>query len=240
MYDNIKYNKEFAKEFTKESYKKDRDKHIINNIPLAVNIANRFKVYDNPYYDKEDLIQYSVLGLIKSIDKFDFDSGYQLATYATVCCQGEILRFIRDSNSVKVPRSILDLNTKLNRYIREGYSDEEIKKMMGVDYEDLLIARSAMSSLSLDNPIRVEHSGDGLSLYEIISNGESLEDEVCLSESLKSAFKVLTEKERRVIELTYFENKTQREIGFILGTTQVQVSRILKKSLLKLRKEMKD
>ena len=239
MYE-IKYNKELSNSFNEETRKNNREEHIINNIPLALRVANKFYVKDNGFFDIEDIIQLSVLGIIHSIDNFNFNYGVKFSTYAVFTCQGKILAFKRDNNKIRIPRSLLELSNKLNRLTSQGYNDDEIKNILGIDYEQALLTNNALNIYNLDMPISSAKNSEKTSLYDIISDNKNLEEESCTNIDLKNALSKLTDREKDIINLLYFEDKTQMEIAHIIGISQAQVSRIIKKSLRKLRELMEE
>lgn len=223
----------------KEEIIEERDKYIFNHIALAAKIANKLHIEDNGYFDKEDLIQISIMGLIKAVDKYDSETGNQISTLAYPVCRGEILRFMRDSNIVKLPRNIAEISSKVYKYINQGLTDEQIKEEMGSEYNTYLLSKELKKTGSLDVTIK-EDSYNSSTLHEFVSNGEILEEELCLSMQLKHAFETLTEKEKKVIILSFFKEKTQTEIGEILGCSQMTVCRLIKKALAKLKKNMEN
>lgn len=223
----------------KKDILKEEDKRIINNIPLAIKIANKLYSEENGYYDKEDLIQIAIIGLIKAVERYDPESGYQLSTYAHHSCRGEILRFMRDNNIVKLPRVMTDISSKVYKYMNQGYTDEQIKKEIGDEFDTYLLCKGLKQIGSLDVPIKDE-SHNSSTLHEIVSDGEIFEDKLCISMQLEDAFKILDDFEKDIIKLTYFENKAQTEIGKILDCSQIKVSRTLKKALIKLKKHLEN
>lgn len=221
----------------KKNNLKEEEKRIINNIPLAIKIANKLYLEENGYYDKEDLIQIAIIGLVKAVEKYDPESGYQLSTYAHHACRGEILRFMRDNNIVKLPRVMTDINSKVYKYMNQGYTDEQIRKEIGDEFDTYLLCKGLKQIGSLDVSINDDSHNSG-TLHEVVSDGEIFEDKLCISMQLEDAFKILDDFEKDIIRLTYFENKAQTEIGEILGCSQIKVSRTLKKALVKLKKHL--
>ena len=221
----------------KKNILKEEDKLIINNIPLAIKIANKLYLEENGYYDKEDLIQIAIIGLVKAVEKYDPDSGYQLSTYAHHACRGEILRFMRDNNIVKLPRAMTDISSKVYKYMNQGYTDEQIRKEIGNEFDTYLLCKELKQIGSLDVSVK-EESNNSSTLHEVVSDGEIFEEKLCVSIQLKEAFKILDDFEKDVIRLTYFESKSQKDVGKILNCTQIKVSRTLKKVLLKLKKQL--
>lgn len=207
-----------------------KEKLVSSNLGLVWSIARRFT---GRGYDIEDLFQLGCIGLIKAIDRFDFSFEVKLSTYAVPMITGEIRRFLRDSSSIKCSRSLKELNFKISKYIDEQQkikgtepAIEEIAAALSVDKEEIALAMEAgrpMISLdSLETDIRKDDK-----MPEIL-------DHLMLDQLLDE----LPEKERQIIELRYFQDKTQSETGRLLDLSQVQVSRMEKKILERLRTQV--
>jgi RNA polymerase sporulation-specific sigma factor len=218
-----------------------RKKLIERNIKLVLNIAHRFKRYDIPM---EDLFQIGSIGLIKSIDNFDLSRNVRFSTYAVPMILGEIRRFLRDNGTIKVSRSLKDLAKKISRCREEfikTYGHEprisDIAGLMNMEREEIVMAMEANTDvLSLQAPISNSDGGDDeISLEDCLSDYEKWEEQSDRKELLKSAFKGLEEKEKMILHLRYFQDKTQSEIGKKLGVSQAHVSRLEKLALKKLR-----
>lgn len=222
LYGSIKKQKHFQNE---------REELILKNLPLAFKVSHNYTNMNSGFFDKEDLEQIAILGLIESVDRFDPEVG-QLSTYSHYYCNGRILRFIRDNNSVKFPRSVLEANSKANKYADEGLSEQEIAEKIGPDYEKVRAFKELRNVGSLD--IMTDHDSD-YTFHEVVPNKYNLEQEVSLSMDLQNALNQLSYEERVAVELTYFEDKTQREIAEVLNTNQVNISRVLKKALNKMK-----
>jgi len=196
----------------------------------------------------EDLVQIGAIGLIKAIDRFDLERGVELTTYATPNIIGEIKRHFRDRGwAVRVPRGLQELNVQLSKLV-EGLTVQygrsptipELAKAAGVDEEDVLEALEsgrAYSSLSLSQG---SGSEDGEDLDPLESLGE-VEHQYEVSEDravLAPGFKVLDERERRILHLRFFEGLTQSQIARQVGISQMHVSRLIRRSLEKIREEI--
>lgn len=209
-----------------------RNELIERNLGLVHACAKRFI---GKGVDYDDLYSAGCLGLVKAIDRFDPDRGYQLSTYAVPVILGEIKLLFREGGTVKLSRSLKDRSTKAraiaDEYLRETGREiriAELARRMGCDVYQAQEALSAsQSTLSLS------YESDGQSAIEIpvASPEEELTDKL----SLREAIKTLDEDEKRLIRLRYFQHKTQSEIAKRLDTTQVQISRREKKILTKLR-----
>lgn len=207
-----------------------KEKLVSSNLGLVWSIARRFT---GRGYDIEDLFQLGCIGLIKAIDRFDFSFDVKLSTYAVPMITGEIRRFLRDSSSIKCSRSLKELNFKISKYIDEQQkikgiepAIEEIAAALSVDKEEIALAMEAgrpMISLdSLETDIRKDDK-----MPEIL-------DHLMLDQLLDE----LPEIERQLIKLRYFQDKTQSETGRLLDLSQVQVSRMEKKILERLRTQV--
>lgn len=209
-----------------------RNELIEQNLGLVHACAKRF---NGKGIDYDDLYSAGCLGLVKAIDRFDPDRGYQLSTYAVPVILGEIRLLFREGGTVKLSRSLQDRSTKAraiaDEYLRETGREIRIAELadrMGCDVYQAQEALSAsQSTLSLS------YEGDEQRAIEIpvASPEEELTDKL----SLREAIKTLDEDDRRLIRLRYFQHKTQSDIAKRLGTTQVQISRREKKILTKLR-----
>lgn len=227
-----------------EAQNGDQDKLndiVERNARLIWSIVKRFQ---NTKYESEDLFQIGAIGLIKSIKKFDKQYNVKLSTFAVPYILGEIKRFLRDDGMVKVSRSLKELNYKIDALRREYEKQgkelniETMKKELHETKENILLA------MELDNGVKSmdeEISDDGKenTLYNQIKV-ESYEDETIKKIILKDEIARLNEKERNIIILRYFYNKSQKEVAENYGISQVQISRIEKKILLKMRENIKE
>lgn len=192
--------------------------------------------------EADDLYQLGCLGFIKAIDGFDLQFGTQFSTYAVPKITGEIRRFMRDDGAVKVSRSIKEqaqqIKTVRNRLITVLGRDptiQEISDQSGISAEDIAVAESAVASVESINQCASE---DGFSLENILSDTES--EEIFLEKlTLRQSISKLSEREAKVIYLRYFHGLTQERIAKILSVSQVQVSRIEKKAITRLRELMR-
>ena len=221
------------------------DKEKLNDIVeknsrLIWSIVKRFK---NSRYETEDLFQIGALGFIKSIKRFDKEYNVKLSTFAVPYIIGELKRHFRDDGIVKVSRSLKELNMKIEmlrkQYEKEGkeLTIEKIKEELKESKENILLALEAEREVkSID-----EDMDDGIENMLIKQvKVESYEDETIRKLVLKEELNKLEEKERNIIVLRYFYNKTQSQIAEQYGISQVQVSRIEKKILLKMRENIKE
>ena len=213
---------------------------IENNLGLVRSVVSKFL---NIGYDRDDLFQLGSIGLIKAIYKFDPRFNVKFSTYAVPMILGEIKRYLRDDGMVKVSRSLKQLAIKaksqgeiLTKKLGREPTVEEIAETLGVEKEDLVMAIEANFSVEYLHGVIHEEEGSPICLMDKISLKEENEEEKVIDNILlKEVLGKLEKRERQIIMLRYFEDKTQSEIGEILKISQVQVSRIEKKVLLKLK-----
>lgn len=210
-------------------------KLVEENNGLIWSIVKRFQ---GRGYELEDLYQIGSIGFIKSIKRFDTSFDVKLSTYAVPYILGEIKRFIRDDGSVKVSRSIKELAMKIKdieaRYLREKGEEitiMQIAKELKVSKEDVAIALDSLRptvSLYEDNYSNEE---GGLSFLDTLSNNVDEAEQLSNKLAIKQLIENLEKRDKELILLRYYKNKTQMEVAKILGISQVQVSRIEKKIL---------
>ena len=191
--------------------------------------------------EQDDLYQLGCLGFLKAVEGFDPAYGTQFSTYAVPKIAGEIRRFLRDDGTVKVSRGIKEkaasvkiARSKLTNQLGREPTISELEEYLGISAEDIAMAESATSAVE---SIQQESGDEGFSLEQILSDSES-EDKLLESISLRQAINTLPEREAMVIRLRYYHGLTQERIARILQVSQVQVSRIEKKALGKLKELM--
>lgn len=222
----------------------EMERLIRENNGLIWSIVKRFM---NRGYEVEDLYQIGCIGFIKSIKRFDTNFDVKLSTYSVPYILGEIKRFIRDDGPIKVSRSIKELNTKINelkkyyliKYGRE-ITIEEIKKELKVTKEDILIAIDSVNNVESIENVATSENKDGkkLSIMEKISTGKNEEEIITNKLVIRELIEDLKDRDRQIILLRFFKEKTQTEVANMLGISQVQVSRIEKKVLSNMRKKL--
>ena len=219
-----------------------RQELIQGNLRLVLSIIQRFSGRrENP----DDLFQVGCIGLIKAVDNFNVDLDVKFSTYAVPMIIGEIRRYLRDNNAIRISRSVRDLAYRalqareelIARHEREP-SVDEIAAMLGEKREAVLHAMEVIvEPISLYEPVFNE-GGDALYLMDQLSDS-STGDEVWLENIvLREAMKTLGERERKIINLRFYKNKTQMEIAEEIGISQAQVSRLEKGALEKMRKQL--
>ncbi len=226
----------------KEGDRKAREQVATENLGLVWSVVRRFA---GRGHELEDLYQIGCIGLMKCIDKFDPAYDVKFSTYAVPMIMGEIKRFLRDDGMVKVSRSLKETAYKVYS-VREQMMNEhgieptieELASSLEIEKEDIVLALEAGSEV--ESIYKTIYQNDGNSIYLIdklvSSEDESRQavDRLALEELLGQ----LEEKERSIIRMRYFEDKTQTEIAGFLRISQVQVSRIEKKVLTKMREQM--
>ncbi len=191
--------------------------------------------------ETEDLFQIGAMGLVKAIEKFDMDYGVCFSTYAVPVIMGEIRRFLRDDGMIKVSRSVKENARQLNRLREEFWQKtgrepmlSELAAESGIALEDIVTALGAGREVESIYKTVYESDGSEVLLVDMLGEeGES--DEIVNRLLLEKLLNELDERERNLIQLRYFENKTQMQVAGDLGMSQVQVSRLEKKVLLRLR-----
>lgn len=209
-----------------------------NNLPLIKSIVKR---YQNKQIEYDDLIQLGTLGFIKALNNFQTGFGVRFSTYAVPMIAGEIKRFIRDNGAIKVSRSIKAQNQKINKFIdeyRQVHQKEptisQIATYMKTDEQEVVFI---MDSSKYPVSIYAESEEDGLTLADKLCSKES-QDEYIEKLVLRDIIEKLDERDKKIIILRYFRDKTQSEIAKELGVSQVQISRLESKLLEKMRKEL--
>ena len=230
----------------KKAQNGDKDamaKLVEENQGLVWNIARRFL---GRGYEKEDIYQIGCMGFIKAIRRFDANFEVQLSTYAVPYILGEIKKFLRDDGPVKVSRSLKELNVKINELQKE-YTNAgkeltiiDISKILKVPKEDIVLAiESAQTTESIENAkYSNSKSNKDLNLIDTLSTNKDEANLITNKITVQRLIEKLGEREKKIILLRFFKDKTQSEVAKILGISQVQVSRIEKKILEGMRNEL--
>ena len=223
---------------TKCGDKMARAELISGNLRLVLSVIQRFS---NRGENPDDLFQVGCIGLIKSIDNFDITQNVRFSTYAVPMIIGEIRRYLRDNNSIRVSRSIKDTAYKamqvkekiMNKYQREP-TVEEIAAELSIPREDVVEAlESVVDPISLYEPV---FSEGGDTIYMMDQIGDKNDDKNWLDEiALKEAIKGLSDREKRILGLRFMQGKTQMEVSNEIGISQAQVSRLEKGALDKIK-----
>ena len=224
--------------------KSAREEYIRGNLRLVLSVIKRFS---NSNENMDDLFQIGCIGLMKSIDNFDDTIGVKFSTYAVPIIIGEIRRYLRDNNSIRVSRSLRDTAYKaihakelLIRNSMQEPTIEDIAKAAGIAKEDILFALDAIQSpLSLYDPVYTD-GGDTLYVMDQISDTKNKEEKWVENLSLNDAMKRLNSRENHIIKLRFFEGKTQMEVADEIHISQAQVSRLEKSALRSMKNYLND
>lgn len=224
----------------KEGDTKAREKYIKGNLRLVLSVVQRF---GGSSENMDDLFQIGCIGLIKAIDNFDITQQVKFSTYAVPMIIGEIRRYLRDTSSqIRVSRSLKDTAYKAiyakERLTKTNLKEptlNEIAKEIGVNREDVVFALDAIQSpVSLYEPIYTD-GGDTLYVMDQISDKKNLEENWVKDMALNDAIGRLPEREKNIIEMRFFQGKTQMEVAEEIGISQAQVSRLEKNALSSMR-----
>lgn len=218
-----------------------REELIYGNLRLVLSVIQRFM---NRSDSVDDLFQVGCMGLIKAVDNFNTELEVKFSTYAVPMIIGEIRRYLRDNNSIRISRSMRDLAyhalSAREELSRENSTDptvDEIAKRLGESKGSVVRAMEAIvAPISLYEPIYTD-SGDSIYVIDQLSDSSSGEDNWLENIALAEAMRVLSDRERTIIIMRFFKNKTQTEIARSIGISQAQVSRIEKGALERMREQ---
>ena len=223
----------------KEGDEEARELYIKGNLRLVLSVIKRFSGSSE---NMDDLFQIGCIGLIKAIDNFDTTLNVKFSTYAVPMIIGEIRRYLRDNNSIRVSRSLRDIAYRAI-YAKETYMKNnlkeptitEIAQEIGIDKETIVYAMDAIQNpVSLFEPVYTE-GGDTLYVMDQISDKKNREENWVENLSLREAINRLNQRERHIIDLRFYEGKTQMEVAQEIGISQAQVSRLEKNALKTMR-----
>ena len=220
-----------------------RDKVLTDNTALIWSIVRRFL---NRGYEGEDLFQIGCIGMLKAIDRFDLEYNVAFSTYAVPLITGEIRRFLRDDGIIKISRSIKENQNKIiaeTENFREIYhlepTIEQLAEICSLSKEDVVTAIESLRNVeSIYKEVDSSSDGNGVSILDKLVDKTNNENLVIDRVLIKQLLDTLDENERNIIILRYYKNKTQSDIAKEIGITQVQVSRLEKKILNKLKKQI--
>ncbi len=219
----------------KEGDEEARELYIKGNLRLVLSVIKRFSGSSE---NMDDLFQIGCIGLIKAIDNFDTTLNVKFSTYAVPMIIGEIRRYLRDNNSIRVSRSLRDIAYRAI-YAKETYMKNNLKEPtiaeianeIGIEKETIVYAMDAIQNpVSLFEPVYTE-GGDTLYVMDQISDKKNREENWVEHLSLSDALKKLNAREHEIISLRFFEGKTQMEVAELIGISQAQVSRLEKNAL---------
>ena len=226
----------------KQGDQQARETYIKGNLRLVLSVIKRFS---NSNENADDLFQIGCIGLIKAIDNFDTTLNVKFSTYAVPMIIGEIRRYLRDNNSIRVSRSLRDIAYKAiyakERIVKEELKEptiDEIAREIGIEKEMIVYALDAIQNpVSLFEPVYTE-GGDALYVMDQISDKKNREDHWVEELSLREAMNRLGEREKHIIDLRFYEGKTQMEVAREIGISQAQVSRLEKNALKTIKKNI--
>lgn len=219
---------------------KAREEFIQGNLRLVLSIIQRFNRRGEPV---DDLFQIGCIGLIKAIDNFDTSHNVRFSTYAVPMIIGEIRRYLRDNNSIRVSRSLRDIAYKAlqaREQLIHKHSKEptiiEIADVLGLPKEEVVFALEAIQEpVSLFEPI-FHDGGDAIFVVDQVKDDKEEDDNWIRKITLKEALNKLNTREKEILNLRFFEGKTQMEVADEIGISQAQVSRLEKNALKQMRK----
>ena len=226
------------KEYQDTGSKEAKDKLINGNLRLVLSVIQKFT---NRGEDIDDLFQIGVVGLIKAINNFDLSKEVRFSTYCVPMISGEVRRYLRDYNHIKVSRSMRDLayramqvKEQLTTKNQKEPTIDQIAKELEADRADVVIALESVSDpISLYEPV---YSDSGDTLYVLDQIGDKNDVDSWLDEiSLREAIKALQPREKNILYLRFFQGKTQVEVANEIGISQAQVSRLEKGALVKVK-----
>lgn len=228
----------------KNGDKEAREIYIQGNLRLVLSVIGRFA---NSNENMDDLFQIGCIGLIKAIDNFDDNLGVKFSTYAVPMIIGEVRRYLRDNNSIRVSRSLRDTAYKAiyakESLIKQNQKEPtvmEIAKEIGVNKEDVVLALDAIQSpVSLYDPVYTE-GGDTLYVMDQVSDKKCTEDNWVTDLALNDAINRLNDREKEIIKMRFFDGKTQMEVADEISISQAQVSRLEKSALKSMKKYLEE
>ncbi len=205
---------------------------------LVGSIVKRFA---NTGQEMEDLFQIGCVGLVKAVERFDTRMGVKLSTYAVPVILGEIKRHLRDDGALRISRSIKTNAMHIRRFVEKRTQEDgtapsvsEIAAQLGLSTEEIVVAMDAVRPMQY---LQAEDAESGFALMDTVAAPDT-EEHLLDKIALRDTVAVLPERERTLLKMRYYENKTQTQVAEKLGISQVQVSRLEKKLLLKLRDQL--
>ena len=226
----------------KNGDKEAREKFVQGNLRLVLSVIQKFS---NRGENADDLFQVGCIGLMKSIDNFDLGQNVKFSTYAVPMIIGEIRRYLRDNNSIRVSRSLRDTAYKAlsvkERLMAKNETEpsiDEIAKELGMEKEDIVFALDAIQEpVSLFEPVYNDGT-DAIFVMDQLSDEKNLDENWIEEISLREAMKRLNEREKHILTLRFYKGRTQMEVAKELGISQAQVSRLEKTALKSMKKNM--
>ena len=222
--------------------KQAREELIQGNLRLVLSVIHKFS---NRGENVDDLFQVGCIGLIKAIDNFNTDLDVRFSTYGVPMIVGEIRRYLRDNSAMRVSRAMRDTAYKVlqakERYMAQHQKEptvEEIAKLLDIPREEVVFALDAiLEPVSLYEPVYSD-SGDNLCVMDQVKDNKNNDEAWVERIALKEAVGRLTDRERKILSMRFFQGKTQMEVSAEIGISQAQVSRLEKNALRQIRKEL--
>ncbi len=217
-----------------------REKFITGNLRLVLSVIQRF---NNRGENPDDLFQVGCIGLIKALDNFDLSHGVKFSTYAVPMIIGEVRRYLRDNNSIRVSRSLRDIAYKalqakeqLSSRLSREPSVVEIAREIGAEREDVVMAMDSIQEpVSLFEPV-FHDDGDAIYVMDQVQDTKNTDEKWIENISLSEAMDKLSPREKHILKMRFFEGKTQMEVAEEISISQAQVSRLEKNALKYMRK----
>lgn len=227
---------------TKQGDMAARERLIRGNLRLVLSVIQRFSSRGE---NADDLFQVGCIGLIKAIDNFDIRQPVRFSTYGVPMIVGEIRRYLRDNSSLRVSRSMRDTAYKVlqakEKYISEHQKEptiEEIAKILEIKREEVVFALDAIvDPVSLYEPV-YDHGGDTICVMDQVRDSKNTDESWLEQIALKEAMNRLSDRERKILNLRFFEGKTQMEVSAEVGISQAQVSRLEKNAISQIKKNL--
>ena len=227
---------------TKQGDQEAREALIAGNLRLVLSVIQKFSGRGEHV---DDLFQVGCIGLIRAIDNFNTDLDVRFSTYGVPMIVGEIRRYLRDNSSVRVSRSMRDTAYKIlqakERFLAEHQREpsvEEVAKLLGVRREEVVFALDAIvDPVSLYEPVYSD-GGDAICIMDQVRDSKNTDENWLEHIALKDAISHLSQRERRILNLRFFEGRTQMEVSAEVGISQAQVSRLEKNAIRQIRKNM--
>lgn len=227
---------------TKQGDMEAREQLIAGNLRLVLSVIQRFS---NRGENVDDLFQVGCIGLIKAIDNFNVELDVRFSTYGVPMIIGEIRRYLRDNSAVRVSRSMRDTAYKVlqakEKFMAEQQREpsvDEIAKLLDIKREDVVFALDAIvDPVSLYEPV-YDHGGDTICVMDQVKDSKNTDESWLEQIALKEAIAHLSERERHILNLRFFEGKTQMEVSAEVGISQAQVSRLEKNAINQIKKSL--
>ena len=219
-----------------------REQFVVANLRLVLSVVQRFS---GKKEKSDDMFQVGCVGLMKAIDNFDVSLNVRFSTYAVPMIIGEIRRFLRDNNSIRVSRSLRDIAYKslqarehLSKSLDREPTSEEIAKEIGMDVKDVNFALDAISdTISLNEPVYSD-GNEAIRIMDQVVDTKNSDEALTEQIALKDAIKKLNPKEKQILLMRYYIGKTQMEVSEEIGISQAQVSRLEKNAIKSMKRNL--